>query len=300
VHEYREPGRYYVCLKVQAGLNCISYKCDSVTVAPGITPCSLEVRFTSRQDSINRKKIYFINNSTPATLTAIANWSFGDGTNATGWNTVHEYREPGRYYVCLKIQTGPNCVSYKCDSVTVTRPNINCDNINAGFVYRRDGYMPNKLFFFATSNTAVLHQRWTFKNLTYGTVETVTQNDPMHKFADTGSYYVCLRAELRGGCVKEYCDVIRIVRTNAVTQCMLQAYPNPAHNQVMVNAELTQPETIKVFIYSTQNILVREQFVQGTTGNNTININLQGLIPGFYSIRIVHGNKVCYSRFYKI
>jgi PKD repeat protein len=300
MHEYREPGRYYVCLKVQAGANCISYKCDSVTVVPTIAPCLLEVRFTSKQDSINSRKIYFTNGSTPASLTAIANWSFGDGTNANGWNTMHEYREPGRYYVCLKVQAGPNCISYKCDSVTITRPAINCDNISAGFVYRRDGYMPNKLLFFATSNTAVLHQRWTFKNLSNGTVETVTQNDPMHIFADTGTYYVCLRAELWGGCVKEHCDVIRIMRTNAVAQCMLQAYPNPAHNQVTVNAELTQPETIKAFIYSTQNILVREQFVQGTTGNNSVNINLQGLIPGFYSIRLVYGNKVCYSRFYKI
>jgi hypothetical protein len=285
---------------VQAGPNCISYKCDSVTVLPATTPCLLEVRFTSKQDSVNRKNMYFINGSTPATSAAIASWSFGDGSSATGWNTMHEYAEPGRYYVCLKVQAGPNCISYKCDSVTITRPAINCDNFSASYVYRRDGYMPNKLFFFATSNTAVVHQRWTFTKLPNGTPVTVAQNDPMYMFGDTGTYNVCLRAELWGGCVKEHCDVIRIVRTNAVTQCMLQAYPNPAHNQVMVNAELTQPETIKVFIYSAQNILVREQFVQGTTGNNALNINLQGLIPGFYSIRIVYDNKVCYSRFYKV
>jgi hypothetical protein len=160
----------------------------------------------------------------------------------------------------------------------------------ASYVYRRDGYMPNKLFFFATSNTAILQQRWTFTKLSSGASVTIAQNDPMYMFSDTGTYLVCLRAVLWGGCVKEQCDIIRIMRTNAAAQCMLQAYPNPAHNQVAVNIELTQPETIKAFIYTAQNILVKEQIVQGTRGNNLVNINLQGLIPCYYSIRLVYGN----------
>jgi hypothetical protein len=109
---------------------------------------------------------------------------------------------------------------------------------------------------------------------------------------------VCLRAITAGQCVKEYCEVIHIELPN--TACTLTAYPNPVYNQVNVSLQLTSPDMIHVYIYNSLNILVKQKEQQGTIGNNIVTASTEGLVPGWYTIRVVYGNRVCYSRFQKL
>ena len=53
-------------------------------------------------------------------------------------------------------------------------------------------------------------------------------------------------------------------------------------------------------IYNTLNVLVKEKNQQGVTGNNLVSINVNDLVPGMYTIKVVYGGKTCYARFNKI
>jgi hypothetical protein len=119
----------------------------------------------------------------------------------------------------------------------------------------------------------------------------------MYTFNEPGDYRVCLRAVTYGGCVKEYCEVSHI--TSANTACTLASYPNPASNQVSFSVQLTQPEMIHVYIYNSLNILVKQKDQQGSTGNNVVTTNIEELVPGLYNIKVIYGNRICYSRFQK-
>jgi len=120
-HVYTAPGTYNVCIRVQrvtpAGTSpCVSELCHTVTIA-GTPGCNIHPTYTHTADSLHPKKIYFTN-TTQAANSSTASWSFGDGSSASTWNSVHEYSLPGRYYVCLTIHDG-NCVTSHCDSLTV-------------------------------------------------------------------------------------------------------------------------------------------------------------------------------------
>ena len=387
-HNYANAGLYRVCLRVKKNNNttpvsCVREKCDSIIVHH---PCNFDVNFRWHLDSINTRKVYFTNLSTPPTAGAIAVWTFGDGSSATSWNTIHEYAQPGRYIVCLRIYLGPNsnCVREKCDTIYIpqsvppctqlskyhferfpndnqkykftadyinpnlqytwtfgdgtgshdpvavhryaqpgvyvvcltvwrgpncasttckeirVQPQINCDTAHVSYTYQRNTQVPNKISFYANSSLPILDQTWTITKLG-GTVATppviLHQNNPVYVFQDTGYYKVCLRAILLGGCVKEYCNYIRIEHVS--NACELQAYPNPTNNLINVNVTLLQPEMIHAFIYNNLNILVKEKHQQGVSGNNIVTMNVNDLPAGLYTIKLIYGNKVCYARFQK-
>ena len=390
-HNYANAGTYTVCLRVKKNnsantptqVACVREKCNTIVVTP---PCNFVVNFSWRLDSINNRKVYFTNLSIPPVSSAFAVWSFGDGTSATSWNAIHEYAQPGRYIVCLKVYLpNLNCVREKCDTVfipvpvppctelskyhyqvspndnqkytftpdyinttfqytwtfgdgtgshdpvavhryaqpgiyvaclTVWRsntcasttckeirvlPQINCDTAHVSYTYQRNTQMPNKIQFFANATLPILDQVWYIYKLN-GTVASppviLHQNNPVYIFPDTGYYKVCLKATLQGGCVKEYCNYIRIEQVS--NACLLQVFPNPATVAVNVMVTLTQPEMIHAYVYNNLNVLVMQYNQQGNTGTNTVTFNVGQLTPGQYTIKLVYGNRVCYGVFQKL
>ena len=376
-HEYAHPGRYYVCLRIELGHDCVRYKCDSITVPEH---CNFQPSYTWRLDSLNSNKVHFTNTTNAGSNIASAIWSFGDGSTSTTWNAVHEYAHSGRYYVCLRVQLNPNCVRYTCDSITVQPPctsnsnfnfvvaptnsqtyvftpvyqntgslyiwtfgdgtgsssmiathhyahagnytvcltvvanpgctsttcktvavtgQVNCDSIHVSYTYQRDPVIPNKIYFYAVANYTILDQTWTITSLNGGTPPVILhQNNPVYVFRDTGLYRVCLNVVTLGGCRKEFCSQIHI--EHVTQQCTLQAYPNPAHTSVNVNVSLSTPTMINVYVYNTLNVLVLDKHQQGVVGNNVVNLNVSGLISGFYTMRVIYGYNNCYSAFQKL
>ncbi len=128
IHTYANAGTYNVCLVVRknptptGAAPCVSYICHVVTIT-GSQPCTLASSFTWHRDSINYQTIHFYNTTYIQNTTAAIMWSFGDGTSSTVFSPVHQYSFPGHYYVCLRVQTSPNCVAYYCDSIIVGTPN---------------------------------------------------------------------------------------------------------------------------------------------------------------------------------
>jgi PKD repeat protein len=389
-HDYSNAGSYTVCLRVKKNNNstppgiCVRDICRTVVVTP---PCNFYVNFSWHLDSLNPRKVYFNNLSTPPSTTAFAIWTFGDGTSATTWNAVHEYAQPGAYRVCLKVylSTNSNCVREICDTVYVPQPvppctqlskyhfekfsndnqkykftpdyinttfqytwtfgdgtgshdiiathryaqagvyvacltvwpgpdcasttcheinvqsQINCDTAHVSYSYQRDPQIPNKVYFHANGTMPIIDQTWTITRLN-GTINTppviLHQNNPVYTFQDTGYYRVCLRAVMLGGCVKEYCNYIHIEQVS--NACTLQAFPNPTTSIINVNITLAQPEMIHAFIYNSLNVLVLTKDQQGVTGNNVVSMDVHNLPAGQYTIRLIHGNSVCYAAFSKL
>jgi len=386
-HDYAQSGAYVVCIRVKKNNTvsttpCVREYCKTVIVqAPA---CNINVTFTMHRDSVNPRKVYFNNTTVVPTATAIVKWSFGDGTFANTWNAVHEYAQPGSYRVCLTVQTEPNCVREKCDSIIIpvpgpsctelakfhyekfsndnqkykfipdnistavqytwmfgdgtgshdpiaihryaqpgiytvcltawrdnncvsttckeirVLPQVNCDSIHVTYSWQRDPFVPNKIYFYANANFPLLDQTWTITRLNPATTPPVIlhQNNPVYVFPDTGYFRVCLKAITLGGCVKEYCSVIHIEQMANV--CLLQAYPNPASTVINVAVQLTQPEMIHAYVYNNLNVLVRDKHQQGVIGNNILTININDLVPGLYTIKVIYGGKTCYARFNKL
>jgi len=301
-HIYANAGTYTVCIRVKKNINtspnpCVAEYCKQVVVTP---PCNVQVDFSWRLDSSNRRKVYFTNLTVSPTAAASAKWTFGDGTTANTWNAVHEYAQPGRYIVCLRIEFGPNCVREKCDTIFIPHPVPTCLELSK-FHFEKFSNDNQKYKFTPGYINTALQQTWTIKRLNgpAGIPPVILhQNNPTYLFQDTGYYNVCLRAVTLGGCVKEFCRTIHIERVANV--CELQAYPNPTSGLINVNVRLNQPETIHAFIYNSLNVLVKEKHQQGNTGNNLVSINVNDLAAGLYTIKLIYGNKTCYARFQKL
>lgn len=298
VHEYAQPGRYYVCLKIQFGPNCIKYKCDSILISIPMPPCNNQSNFTVLSTSGNSQTFTFI----PGFQNSAAQytWTFGDGTGSHDMIATHQYAQPGTYTACLTVWRGPNCASTTCKTVQVTQQ-INCDSVHVNYTYQSNPQVPNKIHFYANANVPIIDQTWTITKLPLGspgTTVTLHQNNPTYLFQDTGYYRVCLRAVTLGGCIKEVCKIIHI--TQVSNACLLQAYPNPATNVVNVNVTLTQTGMIDAYVYNSLNVLVKEKHQLGVPGNNVVSININDLPAGLYRIKLIYQNHVCYAVFQKL
>lgn len=213
---------------------------------------------------------------------------------------THHYAQAGTYTACLTVWRSSTCASTTCKTVQVTQQ-INCDTAHVSWSFQRDPSVPNKVYFYANSTLPLLDQTWTITRVVpSGPTVTLHQNNPSYVFPDTGYYRVCLRAVTLGGCIKEYCNYIRIEHVVPPAGCVLQAYPNPASAVVNVNVTLTAPEMINVYVYNSMNVLVLTKQQPGVVGVNIVNLNIANLVAGAYVIKVIYGNHICYAQFNKV
>ena len=385
-HTYALPGIYNVCIRVKknsaAGTTfCVKEICKQIEVR---SACNLQAYFSYQFDPINHNKIYFVNQSLPATLATGIQWNFGDGTTSVSNNPDHTYAHAGTYKVCIRIAAGSACYKEFCKTVEIkdteescddiskfkfTRSTVNClefkfvpanqnpnwkyvwnfgdgtrsTDVSPSHVYQHSGYYTvyltvyrsstcvstshtlaetgacfscgniwvkfesrkespssNKFYFHTQSNYPVLSQSWTITKLNAGTSAVVTLSglNPVYLFNEPGDYRVCLRAVTYGNCVKEYCEIIHITAPNA--ECSLTPYPNPSNNQVTFSLQLSQPVIIHVYIFNSLNILMKHKDQQGVSGNNVLTVNIEDLQHGIYTVKVIYGNRICYSKFQKL
>ncbi len=241
-HNYTSAGNYTVCLRIKkhntsTPPSCVKEKCSTVTVTH---PCNFNVNFSWRPDSLNPRKIYFTNLSTPPTATAIAVWTFGDGTSATSWNAVHEYAQPGRYRVCLKVYVGPNsnCVREICDTVYVHHPVPPCTQLSK-FHFEKFPNDNQKYKFTADYINPNLQYTWTFGDGT-------GSHDPIaiHRYAQPGVYVACLTVWRGPNCASTTCKEIRVApQVNCDTAHAWYTYQRNTQipNKIQFTANATLP-----------------------------------------------------------
>ncbi|MBK7690765.1 MAG: PKD domain-containing protein [Bacteroidetes bacterium] len=183
-HTYANGGSYWVCMTVTGyyGNNQLvtcNY-CDSVNIVAN-APCNANFTFTTSGNTAT-----FTNNATgPGVITNYA-WNFGDGNQSNLPNPVHTYANSGTYNCCLTIYGIANGMTYTCswcDSVTVPINNQPC---SATFTYSTAGALAT------FTNTATGPGVITNYNWTFGDGGTSNLPNPVHTYANTGSYTVCL------------------------------------------------------------------------------------------------------------
>ena len=296
-HIYAHAGTYHVCLRISGSTTCYREICKTVEIKEPEINCLDISKFTLTRSTVNCLEFKFIPTLQNPNWKYF--WTFGDGTGSSDMSPSHVYQHSGNYTVFLTVYRSSTCVStsYK---VAETGACFSCNNIWVKFEYKRESSTSNSIYFHALSNYPIISQTWVITKLSINTSTPVTliQNNPAYTFHEPGDYRVCIRAVTYGGCVKEYCEVIHIPSPN--TACTLTSYPNPATNQVTVGIQLTGPEMMHVYIFNSLNILVKQNDQQGSTGNNIVTTNIERLIPGWYTIKVIHGNHVCYSKFQKI
>ena len=141
-------------------------------------------------------------------------WDFGDNTTGTGQTLVHSYSVPGTYWVCLTIEeidTNGNivCTDTYCDSVWADTTGINPPpfcyaDFTSTQVSASDSTFFTNLSLGANASTSYF---WDF-----GDGTTSTDENPVHLYATSGWYYVCLTImDSTTNCYDTYCYNLNIV-----------------------------------------------------------------------------------------
>jgi PKD repeat protein len=291
-HKYEKPGTYRVCLKVAFFEDCVKEICKTIVI-PEPVNCerlsNFNYRVTSEPNTIKVEAV-----AQHSTLKYV--WTFGDGTGAFTSAAAHRYERPGKYTVCLTVYRGENCASTTCKEIIVGP--IPCDLTWVKFEYERLNSVGNVIRFKAYSNQPLISQRWTIQKDNASSPVVIQANNPTYTFTQPGVYKVCLRAVTLNGCVKEYCEVIRIGEIPST--CVLTVAPNPATTQIAFRVELNGSQTITASIIDAMGVRRSVHFFNGTAGWNSFNIGIANLPTGYYSLEVKYNGRVCTTKFQKV
>lgn len=179
---YATAGTYTVCLTIHSTVDtsCSETKCLNITV---FDTSACHAQFLFIRDTTNVLRVQFNNTSTGDSL--ISTWNFGDGSaNSNVRNPDHTFPAAGTYYVCMNVsRSNPSCSSYKCDSVTVGSNPSTC---TSQFYYSVNS-VTRTVVFANVSTGSRLKYSWGFGDST-----TSALKNPVHVFANNGTYPVCL------------------------------------------------------------------------------------------------------------
>jgi PKD repeat protein len=158
----------------------------STVKAQFLPPCGFNPTFST---SISANTGTFTNTTALAPASAIYYWNFGDGSVATGPNQVHTYANTGVYIVCMYIYnvdstTNIACTDTICNSVSITSTSGPC---SASFIDSAGAGINNVIFYNTSTSPNSFTSYWDF-----GDGNTSTLTNPVHTYANSGTYMVCL------------------------------------------------------------------------------------------------------------
>ena len=174
IHTYSQSGTYIVTLVI-SGINCTSTSTAIVTA--GSVFCNADFMFYP--DSTGLPGYSFIDLST-GNITGWL-WDFGDGSTSTLQNPTHVYNSGGTFLVTLTV-SGPNCSDSFTLTITVGTPPC-----QAAFNYTVDLLTGQIYSFIDLSTGSPSSWLWDF-----GDGTTSTMQNPMHTYAQNGTYTVIL------------------------------------------------------------------------------------------------------------
>lgn len=266
VHTYEENGTYDVCLVVTDLCGRKDTMCQQITVCAPLaagfswTANLLTVKFT---------------NLTPNTLQWF--WDFGDGNISTLENPVHTFPAMGAYPVCLIVFD--LCTSDTiCQEVLIT-----CPPFAAGFTYQISNFTVS--FFDQSANS--IGWQWDF-----GDGSSSTQKNPVHTYADTGQYTVCLVS--RDSCSSDtLCKTLTILLSGSAPVGSvgdLLLFPNPASDVAYVQWTGEKPAQAALFVYdAVGRCLLNRQSAEGAALSFTLPVSQWP--PGAYLVVVQVGNQ---------
>ncbi len=223
-HLYQEPGTYVVCLIVINEFGCASDVCHEVTVGGSSEDCLASFEWEQFE---NTTEIHFINHSTSEHDIISYHWTFGDGHTSDNISPNHNYEESGTYVVCLRIEDNTGCVSEICHEVTVTPEG----GFQAEFsFFQMDDPMHITFSGSGTGNHTIVAWFWDF-----GDGQTSTDQYPVHVFARTGTFIVCLTVTDSEGNQATNCHNLTVINDNDLCDASFKFHTDHAGNTVVFN-----------------------------------------------------------------
>ncbi|GIV33504.1 MAG: hypothetical protein KatS3mg031_1039 [Chitinophagales bacterium] len=182
MHNYQADGAYTVTLTVTSDKGCNDVISKTAVVYPGAM-AAFSAANVCFGDSVS-----FQDSSSGPGLTY--QWNFGDGNFSSSVNPKHLYFSAGTYTVALTVTTSDGCVAsaqqdvvvYPMPAANFTAPNV-CEGRSTQFVNTSSltGGQMNFSWNFGDGNVSVL-------------------DNPLHQYADTGTYSVTLIVTSDNGC----------------------------------------------------------------------------------------------------
>lgn len=216
-HTYALPGSYQVCLIIKTSGGCEKITCKTIILQNPATACNANFTYHSIGTF---SYIFYGGYSTVVSGDSVLlrQWNFGDGTTATGLNPIHGFTTPGTYVVCLTIQTASGCNDSSCTTVIVLPPPpphckalFYTDSVavpagaNPALFHRK---FISTASHGAPASDSIISRKWTFGDSS--SITTGNQVNPIHGYAQTGYYTVCLYLETASGCRDTICNYIYI------------------------------------------------------------------------------------------
>ncbi len=228
VIHFEEPGFHEVCLSVEMETGCQATYCDTVQVFDNqdciadfyYYAIDIEDSISTHADILPKSHTFqFIDKSKGSALTY--SWSFGDGTASTLQNPVHTYSVPGVYNVILTISSNVNNCFDSISKPVIVDSITEC---NAYFEYCSYSTNSDDSTWTDTVSSGEDKLYIGFKNLSapdgyrsswnFGDGTTSTEKNPVHRYAQSGIYTVCLTIYSAHGCTDTYCDTVEVGMPN--------------------------------------------------------------------------------------
>jgi PKD repeat protein len=232
-YTFNDTGKFAIIAKysnVCKGCDTQTYSIFNVTCKPAPAKCNWAAAGASL--GYNNKSAcntYFFEGKNMNTSTSnCVKYTIGIGqTGATNTyyysrTATHTFTKNGTYNVCIKYYD--SCKS--CDTMICSTITVNCCNAKASFTV--DSVSATGKMYVKNTSTGAKSYVWNFGDSTTNSKD----KTPIHQFATSGTYVVCLTAyDSLGTCSSVYCYTVKVLRTRGKSNTQtLQGgtYPNPA------------------------------------------------------------------------
>ncbi|MCB9236195.1 MAG: PKD domain-containing protein [Bacteroidia bacterium] len=207
------PGGYTLWVKDANG--CLLSK--FATVSPGNNPLAL---FGLDLDPCRLPfDMQVINHSKDALNYS---WNFGDGNQSTQFEPAHTFANAGNFTVSLTVSDALGCTDFHSESISLTEPPIAAFASDPAIP--AEIWIEDALVIFQNQSQNANNYVWTFGDGNYSREE-----NPDHRYKETGEYCVGLIARNEAGCQDTATQcLITIVRGNVFFPTAFT--PNEDHN----------------------------------------------------------------------
>jgi hypothetical protein len=234
--------------------------------------------------------VYFTNLSQLSGVNSAFYWEFGDGNTSQLEDPLHTYANPGAYLVCLFLidSTGTICDSI-CHEIVVGQ-NFICE------AYFEIDWLQGYTYTFDNQSYGTVSYQWDF-----GDGNTSSAFEPVHTYADSGYYVVCLTAFLDSNgvviCSDTYCETIYAgsgvsIGDNPALQNVL-LYPNPAADLTTLAIGVNQAGMLNYTVINPLGVVVGSYNKYLPVGNHQLTVDVAGYPAGIYLLQItMHGENI--------
>lgn len=289
-HVYNFPGNYLVKLTTTDQLGCTAVKVKWVVISGG----NCNANFANYPDSTNGEMMeYQFRSYFAGSNAATHTWDFGDGNTAQGRFVDHLYATPGWYQVKLTVTdsvSGIPCSAQKTKSIyadTLFFPFVPTFSITAlGNNTVSFNNNTSQLSWLRVSSPPTIKYRWDFGNGLSSTAQ-----HPIHTYADSGSYLVCLTVEETSlGKSRTLCDSINTHEGLSIdfieSFANLTVFPNPFVQDIRMEWNQIRNEEVSIRLFNAMGQLVHFEQHDLPAGQTYLELNLPELNSGFYMLEL--------------